>query len=79
MTGLAASGGLGYALYRGSISPSLRKSLSATLRFTDNVLSNSGLNKEMRHALQTDRVLIVELMKLPTAPEGVDDDMETEE
>ena len=33
----------------------------------------------MRHALQTDRVLIVELMKLPTAPEGVDDDMETEE
>ena len=79
LTGLAAAGGLGYALYRGSISPSLRKSLSATLRFTDNVLSNSGLNKEMRHALQTDRVLIVELMKLPTAPEGVDDDMETEE
>ena len=33
----------------------------------------------MRNAIQADRVLIVELMKLPTAPEGVDDEMEMEE
>ena len=28
----------------------------------------------MRKALQTDRAMLVEIMKLPTAPEGADDD-----
>jgi hypothetical protein len=70
---LAATGTLGYAAYRGSISPSLRKTLSASLRQVDNVLAKTSLNKEMREAIQADRAAIVELMQLPTAPEGVDD------
>ena len=28
----------------------------------------------MRKALQTDRAMLVEVMKLPTAPEGADDE-----
>ena len=73
---LAATGTLGYAAYRGSISPSLRKTLSASLRQVDNVLAKTSLNKEMREAIQADRAAIVELMQLPTAPEGADDDGE---
>lgn len=70
---LAATGTLGYAAYRGSISPSLRKTLSASLRQVDNVLAKTSLNKEMKEAIQLDRAAIVELMQLPTAPEGADD------
>jgi hypothetical protein len=71
-TGTTA-GTIGYMIYRGSISPSNRKVLSALLRETDKVLS-SKLSKEMRKAIQADRVILVEAMKLPTAPEGADDD-----
>ena len=71
-TGTTA-GTIGYMIYRGSISPSNRKVLSALLRQTDKVLS-SKLSKEMRAAIQADRVVLVEAMKLPTAPEGADDD-----
>ena len=73
---LAATGTLGYAAYRGSISPSLRRTLSASLRQIDNVFNKPSLNKEMRDAIQTDRAAIVELMQLPSAPEGADDDGE---
>ena len=73
MAGLAATGTLGYAIYRGSVSPSLRKTLSAALRETDKVLS-SKISREMREAIQADRLMIIEAMKLPTAPEGADDD-----
>ena len=73
LTGLAATGTLGYVIYRGSISPSLRKALSAALRETDKVL-NSKISREMREAIQADRTIIVEAMKLPTAPEGADED-----
>lgn len=69
----AGAGTIGYAIYRGSVSPTLRKSLSAALRETDKLLS-SKLSKEMRKAIQADRVILVEAMKLPTAPEGADDD-----
>ena len=69
----AGVGTIGYAIYRGSVSPSLRKALSAALRETDNLLS-SKLSKEMRKAIQADRVVLVEAMKLPTAPEGADED-----
>jgi hypothetical protein len=69
----AGAGTIGYAIYRGSVSPSLRKALSAALRETDNLLS-SKLSKEMRKAIQADRVVLVEAMKLPTAPEGADED-----
>lgn len=69
----ATAGTIGYMIYRGSISPSNRKVLSALLRETDKVLS-SKLSKEMRKAIQADRVVLVEAMKLPTAPEGADDD-----
>ena len=71
-TGTTA-GTIGYMIYRGSISPSNRKVLSALLRETDKVLS-SKLSKEMRKAIQADRVVLVEAMKLPTAPEGADED-----
>jgi len=71
-TGIGA-GTIGYAVYRGSISPSLRKALAKSLRVTDDLLS-SKLSKEMRAAIKADRVFVVELMKLPTAPEGADDD-----
>lgn len=71
-TGVGA-GTLGYMVYRGSISPSLRKVLAKSLRETDKLLS-SKLSKEMRAAIKADRVFVVELMKLPTAPEGADDD-----
>ncbi len=71
-TGIGA-GTIGYAVYRGSISPSLRKALAKSLRETDKLLS-SKLSKEMRAAIKADRVFVVELMKLPTAPEGADDD-----
>lgn len=66
-------GTIGYVAYRGSISPSLRKVLAKSLRETDKLLS-SKLSKEMRAAIKADRVFVVELMKLPTAPEGADDD-----
>lgn len=66
-------GTVGYLLYRGSISPSNRKALAALLKETDKVLS-SKISKAMREAIQADRAAIVELMKLPTAPEGADDD-----
>lgn len=69
----ATAGTIGYMIYRGSISPSNRKVLSALLRETDKVLS-SKLSKEMRKAIQADRVILVEAMKLPTAPEGADED-----
>ena len=69
----AGAGLIGYAIYRGSVSPTLRKALSAALRETDNLLS-SKLSKEMRKAIQADRVVLVEAMKLPTAPEGADED-----
>jgi len=69
----AGVGTVGYMLYRGSISPSNRKALAALLKETDKVLS-SKISKAMREAIQADRAAIVELMKLPTAPEGVDDD-----
>ena len=69
----AGAGTIGYAIYRGSVSPSLRRGLSAALRETDNLLS-SKLSKEMRKAIQADRVVLVEAMKLPTAPEGADED-----
>ena len=39
LTGLAATGTLGYAVYRGSVSPSLRRGLSAALREVDSVLA----------------------------------------
>lgn len=69
----AGAGTIGYAIYRGSVSPSLRKALSAALKETDKLLSNK-LSKEMRKAIQADRVVLVEAMKLPTAPEGADED-----
>jgi hypothetical protein len=69
----AGIGTIGYAIYRGSVSPTLRRSLSAALRETDKLLS-SKLSKEMRKAIQADRVVLVEAMKLPTAPEGADED-----
>lgn len=69
----AGAGTIGYAIYRGSVSPSLRKALSAALKETDKLLS-SKLSKEMRKAIQADRVVLVEAMKLPLAPEGADDD-----
>ena len=69
----AGAGTIGYAIYRGSVSPTLRKALSAALRETDKLLS-SKLSKEMRKAIQADRVVLVEAMKLPTAPEGADED-----
>ena len=74
LTGLAATGTLGYAVYRGSVSPSLRRGLSAALREVDSVLAKKSLGNEMRKALQTDRAMLVEVMKLPTAPEGADDE-----
>ena len=74
LTGLAATGTLGYAVYRGSVSPSLRRGLSSALREVDNVLAKKSLGNEMRKALQTDRAMLVEIMKLPTAPEGADDE-----
>ena len=74
LTGLAASGTLGYAVYRTSVSPSLRRSLSAALRQVDDVLAKKSLGNDMRKALQTDRAVLVEIMKLPTAPEGADDE-----
>jgi hypothetical protein len=76
LTGLAASGTLGYAVYRGSVSPTLRRTLSKGLREIDDVLSKKSLGNEMRKALQADRVVFVELMKLPTAPEGADEEQE---
>jgi len=76
LTGLAASGTLGYAVYRGSVSPTLRRTLSKGLREIDDVLSKKSLGNEMRKALQADRVVFVELMKLPTAPEGTDEEQE---
>mgnify|MGYP000035067446 FL=1 len=78
LTGLAATGTLGYAAYRGSISPSIRRTLSQGLREIDNVLAKKSLGNEMRKALQADRVVFVELMKLPTAPEGADEEAEEE-
>ena len=66
-------------MYRGSVSPSLRRNLSAALRQVDDVLAKKSLGNDMRKALQTDRAMLVELMKLPTAPEGADDDMEAKE
>ena len=74
LTGLAAAGTLGYVAYRGSISPSIRRTLSQGLREIDNVLAKKSLGNEMRKALQADRVVFVELMKLPTAPEGADEE-----
>ena len=74
LTGLAATGTIGYAVYRGSVSPTLRRSLSAALRQVDDVLAKKSLGNDMRKALQTDRAMLVEVMKLPTAPEGADDD-----
>ena len=78
LTGLAAAGTLGYVAYRGSISPSIRRTLSQGLREIDNVLAKKSLGNEMRKALQADRVVFVELMKLPTAPEGADEEAEEE-
>jgi hypothetical protein len=74
LTGLAATGTIGYAVYRGSVSPILRRSLSAALRQVDDVLAKKSLGNDMRKALQTDRAMLVEVMKLPTAPEGADDE-----
>ena len=74
LTGLAATGTIGYAVYRGSVSPTLRRSLSAALRQVDDVLAKKSLGNDMRKALQTDRAMLVEVMKLPTAPEGADDE-----
>ena len=73
LAGLAATSTLGYAIYRGSVSPSLRRTLSAALRETDKVL-NSKISREMREAIKADRLMLIEAMKLPTAPEGADDD-----
>lgn len=66
-------GTVGYMLYRGSISPANRKALAALLKETDKVLS-SKMSRAMRESIQADRAVIVELMKLPTAPEGADED-----
>ena len=74
LTGLAATGTIGYAVYRGSVSPTLRRSLSAALRQVDDVLVKKSLGNDMRKALQADRAMLVEVMKLPTAPEGADDE-----
>ena len=74
LTGLAATGTIGYAVYRGSVSPTLRRSLSAALRQVDDVLAKKSLGNDMRKALQADRAMLVEVMKLPTAPEGADDE-----
>jgi len=79
LTGLSAVGTLGYVAYRGSVSPSIRRTLSQGLREIDNVLAKKSLGNEMRKALQADRVVFVELMKLPTAPEGADEEAEEEE
>ena len=61
-------------MYRSSVSPRLRRGLSAALREVDSVLAKKSLGNEMRKALQTDRAMLVEIMKLPTAPEGADDE-----
>jgi hypothetical protein len=62
----AVAGGLGYGLYRGSISPGLRKYLGKTLVTMDQIAKKTK-SKEMKEALALDRATIVEFMKLPTA------------
>ena len=59
-------GGLGYAVYRGSVSPALRKHIGKTLVTMDKIARNTK-SKEMREALALDRATLVEVMKLPTA------------
>ena len=59
-------GGLGYAVYRGSVSPDLRKHIGKTLVMMDKIAKNTK-SKEMREALALDRATLVEVMKLPTA------------
>lgn len=59
-------GGLGYAVYRGSVSPQLRKHIGKTLVTMDKISKNTK-SKEMREALALDRAALVEVMKLPTA------------
>jgi hypothetical protein len=59
-------GGLGYAVYRGSVSPQLRKHIGKTLVTMDKISKNTK-SKEMKEALALDRAALVEVMKLPTA------------
>jgi len=61
---VAVAGGLGYAAYRGTVSPALRKYLGKTLVTMDKI-SRKTKSKEMREALALDRATLVEIMKLP--------------
>lgn len=61
---VAVAGGIGYAVYRGAVSPALRKYLGKTLVTMDKISRNTK-SKEMREALALDRATLVEIMKLP--------------
>jgi len=59
-------GAIGYAVYRGSVSPKTRKALSILLRNTDKAMKATKV-PEMKEQLALDRAFVVELMKLPTS------------
>jgi hypothetical protein len=61
----SAIGTIGYAAYRGTISPKLRRALSNVLKGIDEGIKKTKV-REMRDILAADRVAIIELMKLPT-------------
>jgi hypothetical protein len=61
-----AGGALGYAVYRGAISPNTRKILAGVLRNTDRAMKATKV-PEMKDQLALDRAFIVEIMKLPTS------------
>lgn len=58
-------GTIGYAAYRGTISPKLRRALSNVLKGIDEGIKKTKV-REMSDILAADRVAIIELMKLPT-------------
>ena len=59
-------GAIGYAIYRGSVSPKTKKMLSIVLKNTDKAMKATKV-PEMKEQLALDRAFIVELMKLPLA------------
>ena len=74
-------GGLGYAAYRGTVSPNTKKMLSFLLKNTDRAMKATKV-PEMKDQLALDRAFIVEMMKLPTSetedfPELTDEEIKT--
>lgn len=57
-------GAIGYAIYRGAVSPKTKKMLSIVLKNTDRAMKATKV-PEMKDQLALDRAFIVELMKLP--------------